>query len=280
MAQQRSMASFLTGLEARAKRDTAEHLALQRIGLPLTTGLIGAIVFAAFGAGEYYPLTAPGVMLAAVASGGAGAWLGAWASRRSAAALERHRTEVRRNLLDGGLLRLLLEPDPYDRLPSLQPVIPQLLGRHAAQPESEPLQARLRRFVGVYSDCCAEAGLLPGILAVGSGNETQRRPRQTGPQLRLQHLLGSAMFLGGVTAASAIPGPRWLALLLQIGLLVGGMLVMNYGGSARDLPAHDPFAQGALLSAAVRLELASALAGAVDEPLDGRCGTQPRVGLE
>jgi hypothetical protein len=93
------------------------------------------------------------------------------------------RREVRRRLLDSGLLQLVLEQDPSARLPSLGRSSQSLLFRSSAYDGS--LQGRLETFVRNYTACCRDAGI----------------------PCKQDRLTGQAVMLGVILAAVAVTMP-------------------------------------------------------------------------
>ena len=255
------MARFIAGMQRRGRRDIAEHLALLRIGLPAAGGMVAAVTYATVGGvGGYYETGAAGYILSAAAGALACGAIGHWFARRSEDSIPGLRTAVRERLLDGGLLRLALEPDPYERLPSLRPLRPALFGRTGQAEEHEPLQTRLARFVQYYQHLSAEAGLLPG-----TPQAPLPPPRQlsllTAPQLQLRYAAGFALLsLPVLLNFSFGPGFFLLEVLARLILFLAGAALI-YPGPRREHPGAPPFGQSALETAALRLELAELLRG-------------------
>ena len=160
------MQQFVRSLDASARWSIAMRRtggAGSLIGLGVLYGLRLYI-----GADAHYLPAVDGLIFGSfmIGSIAAGLLLYRYYPKQFEAALDSTRQEVRANLIDRGLLQLVLEDQARDRLPSLfRPVpmtgqlhVPQLTSRRA---DENSLQERLRALVWRYPACCREAGLDP-----------------------------------------------------------------------------------------------------------------------
>jgi hypothetical protein len=241
------IAHFLDQLEQRARREWEQHVGLRRWGLTGVGAIFGALAAASLFrifSWERLPAVLAGIAGAALVSAA-----GFWLARRNAARLPRLRAQVRTNLLDHGLLQLALEHDPYDRLPSLQPLLPGLLSKRYTQAGGEPVTERLRRLVSNHESCCREAGLAPSGGPAATAGEM--------PRDRQLWLLGLVLLLGGIPLVPELERLLHINLFwLRFPLMIGGLRLMHLGNKTAPL---SPLGQSSLLTCAVRLELAEML---------------------
>jgi len=144
---------YFDKLEARARIDRYSHLVNLRYAQPLYCAIMGGMITFAFigvGLGPMAAAAAITILVVVVIMGCAD-----WATE---ADLRRLRAHVREQLLDHGLLQLLLEHDPYDRLPALRPRLAHdTQSRGSADAGS--FKERLERAVETYAQCCRNLGL-------------------------------------------------------------------------------------------------------------------------
>jgi hypothetical protein len=104
----------------------------------------------------------PGWLVGLMAGNLAARLVGARTSDRRTPYLNQVRAEVRKNLLDHGMLRLLFEHDPSDRLPSLGSPSPDAFGQILSDAYTGTMQRRLETFIPNYEFCCRDMGLRCG----------------------------------------------------------------------------------------------------------------------
>ena len=153
-----SIQLYIYDLAQQAER-TIDSTRAQLKWMPVVLcGLAGAVLPATL------LVVAPPVLVLCLAVFGAmaGVPVGSLLAQRMTAEFDRDfaalRRQIHANLLDRGLLQLVLEHNPFERLPSLAEALP-ALRRPGDATEGGPMRERLPRFVISYSACCAEAGL-------------------------------------------------------------------------------------------------------------------------
>ena len=254
-----TMTRFLDKLEQRARRDVAEHLALQRVGLPVVAAFIAAIGYCSITDCSEHTVLPWLAVLIALAAGAAGLGAGSWCATASQASLERMRLQVHSRLIDGGLLQLVLEPDPYDRLPSLQPLAPLLFGGRRLTQAAETLPAKLERFVQFYEDCSIEAGLVPGAT-VTAPQVPDRAQGLPAPLRRVIMLAALAIIMvGTILRSEPYVNQRGWIYGASLAAIVGGYVLMGLGQRPGATARSGALGQSALKTAAVRLELVELL---------------------
>jgi hypothetical protein len=140
----------LDKLEARARNDLHSHITNWRVALPMYLVALGLFFTSLMDGILFYWFGVPLLLAAGIA------FLSA--QQISDRSLDRVRAHVRRHLLDNGLLLLLLEPDPYGRLPSLRRGRG-LNAKLAHAEASGSFRERLERAVESYRGCCRDLGL-------------------------------------------------------------------------------------------------------------------------
>jgi hypothetical protein len=150
---------FLNGQVALALRDLRARRAWLLLGSPASACVLSSFLTLLVGA-RFGPLILPSLLPAAAVFGlGLGYLMGLIGRQRLEWALTAARRQVEHSLIQGGLLQLVLEHQPYERLPSLRYGPRALLAKKERFVAGSSMRERLLLAIENYSSICRDLEL-------------------------------------------------------------------------------------------------------------------------